>query len=116
MAGIEKRYPHPSERAKIYMGAYFFAMVVGMTAQQWNAGWFWGFIILGGAPWVKMVGSYFHTVFCREGYNAAADDLTIAIVQIFEEAQIKGGATAFDLEKRVVADICTLRPRWSRDT
>ncbi len=74
--GMDARYPLPSASAKFFMGAYFFVIVAGWFGGLGPYGWFWTISLFVGIPWLGSLSNYFHTLWCREGYDAALTDMT----------------------------------------
>ncbi len=73
--GMDARYPLPSASAKFFMGAYFFVIVAGWVVGLGPRGWFWVIGLFVGIPWLGALSNCFHTVWCREGYEAALTDM-----------------------------------------
>jgi hypothetical protein len=73
--GMDARYPLPSASAKFFMGAYFFVIVAGWFVGLGPHGWFWTVSLFVGIPWLGALSNYFHTLWCREGYDAAFTDM-----------------------------------------
>lgn len=73
--GMDARYPLPSASTNFFMGAYFFVIIAGWLVGLAPHAWFWAVGLFVGIPWLGALSNCFHTVWCREGYDAALTDM-----------------------------------------